>query len=166
MTNVLVAFATKGGTTQSIAERLGARLTEAGHAVAVVSVQDDPDPAAYEAVLIGSGVQAGSVYAPAGHWLTVHRRGLDHKPVGVFAVCLGMVAGDSARLEESSRYPGQLAEVLPGEPVATTVFAGSYDPRTRAWWERLAARLIRSPRGDFRDWAAVDAWGDDLAGRL
>lgn len=166
MTNVLVAFATKGGTTQSIAERLGARLTEAGHAVTVVSVQDDPDPAAYDAVVVGAGILGGSVYAPAGRWLTARRRGLADKPVGVFVVCLSVLVDDPERRAEAAGYPGQLAEPLPAEPIASTVFAGSYDPATRRWWERLAARLVRSPRGDFRDWAAVDAWGDDLAGRL
>lgn len=166
MTTVLVAFATKGGTTQSVAERLGARLLGAGHAVTVVSVQDDPDPATYDAVVVGSGVLAGSVYPAAGRWLTAHARGLADKPVGLFVVCLGVATRDPARLEEAAGYPDQLAAALPQPPVATTLFAGSYDPAARRWWERLAARLARAPRGDFRDWAAVDAWGGELAGRL
>lgn len=165
MTNVLVAFATKGGITQAIAERLGARLLDAGHAVTVVSVQDDPDPTAYDAVVVGSGIVAGSVYPAAGQWLTAHARGLVDRPVAVFAVHLSATR-EPAGLEAAVGCPDQLASTLPQPPVATTLFTGSSDPAGRHWWERVAARLARAPRGDFQDWAAVDAWGGELAERL
>ncbi|QGF23865.1 flavodoxin domain-containing protein [Raineyella fluvialis] len=166
MTNVLVAFATKGGTTQAIAERLGSGLTDAGHAVTVVPVQDDPDPAAYDAVVIGSGVMSGSVYASAGQWVSAHRKGLAHKPTGVFVVCLDIASGERSRIEQARDYPSQLVALLPEEPIGTTVFAGPHEPQWRARWERLAARVGRAPRGDFRDWGAVDDWGGELTGRL
>ena len=79
-------------------------LLGAGHAVTVVSVQDDPDPATYDAVVVGSGVLAGSVYPAAGRWLTAHARGLADKPVGLFVVCLGVATRDPARLDEDIEH--------------------------------------------------------------
>lgn len=165
MTNVLVAFATRSGTTQAIAERLGARLTEAGHQATVVPVQDNPDPSAYETVVIGSGVLNGEVYVSAGEWLTARRAGLEQRPTAAFITCL--VLPDTAEQRAVALgYPGQLAAELPAAPLSTAVFAGTYDPSTRTRWERLATWFTRAPRGEFRDWDAVDAWAEELAGRL
>ena len=166
MTEVLVAFATRGGTTQSIAERVGARLVEAGHAATVAPVQDNPDPAAYEAVVLGSGVLGGSVYPAAGEWATARRAALGARPVALFVTCLGVLAADAQQRCTAQDYPHQLAAILPGDPLAAAVFAGAYEPVRRRRWERLAARLNRAPRGDFRDWDAVDGWARGLAGRL
>lgn len=166
MSDVLIAFATRGGTTQSIAERLGARLAATGHRATVGPVQDDPDPAAYEALVIGAGVLGGSVYPAAGEWLTAHRVGLTGRPVAVFVTCLTVVADDAERRAQALAYPRQLAAVLPAPALDTRVFAGAYDPGRRRRWERVAALLNRAPRGDFRDWKAVDAWAEELAERL
>ena len=165
MTNVLVAFATRSGTTQAIAERLGARLTEAGHQATVVPVQDNPDPGSYEAVVIGSGVLNGTVYPAAGQWLTARRSGLERRPTAAFVTCL--ILPDTAEQRAVAQgYPGQLAADLPAAPLSTAVFAGTYDPSTRTRWERLATWFSRAPRGEFRDWDAVDAWAGELAGVL
>lgn len=166
MTDVLLAFATRAGTTQSIAERLGARLAAAGHRATVAPVQDDPDPAAYEALVIGAGVLGGSVYPAAAEWLSAHRAGLATRPVAVFVTCLNVVADDAGRLAQAVAYPDQLAAVLPAPALDSRVFAGAYDPGRRPRWERVAALVSRRPRGDFRDWAAVDAWAEELSGRL
>lgn len=166
MTHVLVAFATRGGTTQSVAERLGSRLIEAGHQATVVPVQDNPDPAAYEAVVVGSGVLAGSVYSAAGEWLTRRRTGLADRPVAVFVTCLSAVSPAGEDRAQAQKYPTQLSEVLPGPVLDSAVFAGTYDPARRRFWERFAARLNRAPRGDFRDWDTVDHWAEELAGRF
>ncbi len=166
MTNVLVAFATKGGTTQSIAERIGARLTAAGHQATVVPVQDNPDPRAYEAVIVGSGILANSVYSASGKWLTARKSHLVGRRVAVFVTCLSVMSEDGQEHESAIRFPDQLASVLPQPPVASTVFPGSYDPKSRTWWERVIMGLIRSPKGDFTDWDKVDAWAEDLAARF
>ena len=165
MTNVLVAFATRSGTTQAIAERLGARLTEAGHQATVVPVQDNPDPSAYETVVIGSGVLNGTVYAAAEEWLTARRAGLEKRPTAAFVTCL--ILPDTAEQRAVAQgYPGQLAAELPAAPLSTAVFTGTYDPSTRTRWERLATWFTRAPKGEFRDWDTVDAWAEELAGRL
>ncbi|SDB79848.1 menaquinone-dependent protoporphyrinogen oxidase [Raineyella antarctica] len=166
MTRMLVAFATKGGTTQTIAERIGARLTEAGHQVTVVAVQDNPDPAAYEAVVVGSGVLNGSVYPAGGEWVIARQGHLLGRPVGVFAVCLSALSEDPEARAAALAYPDQLAAVLPEPPFASIVFPGTYDPGSRTWWERIVARLNNAPKGDFRDWDKVDAWARELADRL
>jgi len=50
----LVAYASRYGATQGIAERIGARLTGAGQPVELRSVKDAGDLAGYDALVNGS----------------------------------------------------------------------------------------------------------------
>ena len=164
MTTILVTFATKSATTQSIAERIGARLTDQGHEVAVVSVQDDPDPAGYGAVVVGSGILAGSVYPPAKAWVSNHARAIATRPYAAFIVCLSICSDKPDEHGAAEKYPGQLTGPVGAEPVASEVFAGSLVLSRRTWWERTLARMVKARVGDFRDWTAVDAWAGKVAG--
>lgn len=161
MTSVLVAFATRGGTTQSIAERLGSVLTTLGHAVSVVPVEDDPDPGAYRAVVIGSGILSGHIYRPAQVWLERHARPLAARPPAAFVVCLPAAAPGKGPTPEA--YADQLTAPLHVEPLSRAVFAGAYDPHTRPWQDRLLMRARGQRPADLRDWAAIDAWAEELA---
>ena len=53
---VLVAYASGNGSTKEIAEFIAARLIRNGLLVQAHSVVDAPDPAAFEAVVIGSAI--------------------------------------------------------------------------------------------------------------
>ena len=61
MGSILVAYATKHGSTAEIAEAIGADLRERGHAVDVTSAHDVHDVSTYDAVVVGSAVYLG-------HW--------------------------------------------------------------------------------------------------
>ena len=41
--------------------------------------------------------------------------------------------------------------------------AGKLDPATLSWFERFVVKMIGSPEGDFRDWAAIKSWAKSLA---
>ena len=45
-------------------------------------------------------------------------------------------------------------------------FPGRYKPELLSLRERSVARLAGVVEGDFRDWAAIDAWADDIAAAL
>lgn len=59
MTRVLVTFASKMGSTQEIAEAIGARLAEHGYLTDVRPVETVDSIDGYDAVLLGSAVYAG-----------------------------------------------------------------------------------------------------------
>ena len=42
-------------------------------------------------------------------------------------------------------------------------FAGRLDPDELGRAERMVARIVRSPEGDFRDWDAIRAWAGQIA---
>ncbi|MEA3312608.1 MAG: flavodoxin domain-containing protein [candidate division WOR-3 bacterium] len=53
---VLVAYATKHGSTREVAEKIGEVMKSKGAEVKVANITDKPDPAGYDAVVIGGAV--------------------------------------------------------------------------------------------------------------
>ena len=59
MTRVLVAYATKSGSAQGVAEKIGETLTNRGAEVEVRSVKERLDVTSYDAVVLGSAIRMG-----------------------------------------------------------------------------------------------------------
>ena len=61
---VLVAYATHSGATRTLAETLQDALRAEGLETDLVDLEESPDPAGYEAVVLGSGVREPDPNAP------------------------------------------------------------------------------------------------------
>src|SRR5690625_5865109 len=77
---VLVAYATHSGATTTLAETIVATLTEAGTPAELVDVTIEPDPSAYDAVVLGSGIRIESIEKTAVQWARDHRAALLERP--------------------------------------------------------------------------------------
>jgi menaquinone-dependent protoporphyrinogen oxidase len=75
---VLVTVASRHGATREIAQALGARLDSggagrsAGLMAVVLPVEQRPDPAPYDAVVLGSAAYAGRWLEPARDYASIH----------------------------------------------------------------------------------------------
>jgi menaquinone-dependent protoporphyrinogen oxidase len=52
------------------------------------------------------------------------------------------------------------------EALGHHVFAGRLDRSELSMAERLVAKAVHAPDGDFRDWADIHAWADQIADTL
>ena len=52
------------------------------------------------------------------------------------------------------------------QPVDISLFAGWNEPKHFSFVERTIMKMMKAPQGDFRDWAAIDAWSGKVAGQL
>jgi menaquinone-dependent protoporphyrinogen oxidase len=146
--NVLVAYATKNGSTQQVADAIGGALRERGAQVMIVPARAVREPVAgYDLVVLGAPLYSGRWHRDAHRFLRRHRRELPGMAVAVFG--MGPRA-DTADAWQRSR--AQLDRALARRawlaPIAVTVFGGA-DPPGRG----------RHPRRDLRNWEAVRAWG-------
>ncbi len=46
------------------------------------------------------------------------------------------------------------------------IFVGKLDARSLGFGERLIAKVVHAPEGDFRDWEAIRGWTRDIGAAL
>jgi len=158
---ILVSAASKHGATAEIAEAIGRVLRDRGLAVDVRPAENVTMVEGYDAVVLGSAVYAG-------HWLEPARRlahneatALAMRPVWLFSS--GPI-GDPPKPDED---PVDVAALIEGTGAREhRVFAGRLDKHLLGFAEKAVVLALRAPEGDFRDWAAVEAWAADIADTL
>jgi menaquinone-dependent protoporphyrinogen oxidase len=164
--SVLVAYATRHGSTEGVAERIGARLREHGLEVEVRPVGEAGDVAAREAVVFGSPVYDQS-WPPEGlAFVRDNAAALAARPVWLFSV--GTI-GDTTRLigRLATREPHGIGRVRREiGPRGYRVFAGVIDRQRWPGPSRLLYRALGGRFGDNRDWPEIDAWAQEIAGAL
>jgi len=165
MSKVLVVYGTGTGCTSEIAERIGTRIASGGATVEVVAAKDAPAPAGYDAVLVGSGIRAGSWHAPVKEWVTRNAAALKGTKVAFFTACLTM-ASDPGKAADVRAYTDPLIAETGVTPVEIGLFAGMNEPKRFSFVERTIMKMMKSPEGDFRDWSKIEAWGADVAPKL
>lgn len=165
MSRVLVVYGTKTGCTAGIAEQIGATLAEAGATVDVLPAEDAPDAAAYDAVVVGSGIRVGSWHAPVKSWVAAQADTLKARPTAFFTACLTM-ASDPGKADEVRAYTDPLIAETGVQPIEVGLFAGMNEPKRFSLPERLIMKAMKAPQGDFRDMTAVAEWTRGVAGKL
>jgi menaquinone-dependent protoporphyrinogen oxidase len=165
---VLVGYATAGGSTQSIAERIADVLRHAGLTVTCRPVGPDVDPGTFDAVVLGSAVHDMAWLQPAVDFLS-------RVPAGAVQSLWCFSVGGLAH-PERTRFSRWLAgselqkieQRFPGgrRPRDHRMFAGIVDLRQVPLWGRLFFRAAGGRSGDQRDWPAVDAWATEIADGL
>lgn len=158
---ILVAYATKHGSTTGVAQAVARTLEAAGLEAEVAALPAVDSLEGYDGVVLGAPLYMGSPLdlAPfvARHWDALSRM-----PVAAFAVGLTPAAPEP-KPEQVEQARKALIDVLPPvRPVAATLFAGALDPAKMGLAERAMTRLLKAPAGDFRDWAAIGAWARTL----
>jgi menaquinone-dependent protoporphyrinogen oxidase len=159
---VLVAYASKHGSTEGIAKAISDRLRERGLTTDVQPVGEVEAVGDVQAVVLGSAVYAGSWMKEAVEFAHAHAERLAALPVWLFTS--GPLGAD---VEDEEEQPRQLAE-LRGliAPVGHRVFFGALDRSTLGFGERMIVKAVKAPEGDFRDWDAIEGWADGIADEL
>lgn len=165
MSKVLVVYGTKSGCTAAVAERIAEKLAAQGLFAEAVAAEDAPAPVGYDAVVVGSGVRAGTWHAAARTWVETNAAALKMTPVAFYTCGLMITEGEEKRAEVAG-YTDALIEASGVKPVDVALFAGWNEPKQFSFVERSIMKLMKAPQGDFRDWAAIDAWTDSAASKL
>jgi menaquinone-dependent protoporphyrinogen oxidase len=173
MTSILVAFASKHGATQGIAERVGETLVASGQKVEVRPIKDVRNLADHDAFVIGGAAYMGAWIKEATEFVRRNRDVLVAHPVWLFSSGpLGSEPKDAQGrdlLEVSE--PKELVSLRETiKPHSARVFFGALDPRKLGLSERLLRSLPAGrklmPKGDFRGWQEIDAWAQSIAQEL
>jgi menaquinone-dependent protoporphyrinogen oxidase len=159
---VLVAYASKHGATQGIAEAIADQLRVRGLSADAEPAGADIDLDATDAVVLGSAIYAGHWRDEAVDFARAHKDVLAAMPVWLFSS--GPLGED---VEDEEQQPKQLEELAKDlQPNDHRIFFGALDRSKLGFGERMIAKAVKAPDGDFRDWDAIRAWADQIAAAL
>jgi len=157
---VLVAYATKHGSTGEIAAAIGATLRDAGLAVEVRGAREVRTLAPYGAVVLGSALYSAHWQRDANRFVKRHLAELQRRPVWLFS---------SGPLDHSAEFADipltehVAADVTPIGARGHRTFGGLLLEGTPG----VDASLLATHRvGDFRNWAHIEAWAAEIAATL
>jgi len=158
---ILVAYATKAGSTAEVAAEIGRVIeSKGGCQVDVRPVGKLNGVDGYDAVVIGSAIRAGKWLPEATKFVEKHRDALGRVPVALFTVCLTMKDDTEENRRTVAAYLDPVREVV--QPVEMGLFAGVMDYSKLPFILRLMMKAMKSPQGDFRDWEAITSWADNI----
>ncbi len=167
---MLVAFASRTGSTAGVAEAVGEILTQNGASVDVLPMQEVKAIAPYGAIVAGSAIQNRQWLPEAMQFVQRHRAELEERPFATFTVCMTLP------MRDGEKYRPQVAEWMAPvrrlvRPLSEGFFAGALDiSKIPSFADRLKFRLSVLfgvwSEGDHRDWNAIHAWANALSARL
>ncbi|HEU4705955.1 MAG TPA: flavodoxin domain-containing protein [Solirubrobacterales bacterium] len=161
---VLVAYASKRGSTAEIAETVAATLRREGLSVCLERVEDVPSLEPYDAVIVGSAVYMKRWRGDARHFLKKHRKALKRLPFWVFSSGpVGDPADDNPDWNEPPKIAAKVEELGGRDHV---VFGGRLPAEPNNFMERAMAEGTPPEHRDRRDWTEIRDWAKQIASEL
>lgn len=158
---VLVAYASKHGSTAEIARAIALDLRADGLAVDVQQVGDVSAVDPYDAVILGSAVYMG-------HWLEAARDlavreavALRQRDVWLFST--GPI-GEPPKPAENAVDVSEVMYLTHARE--HQLFEGKIDRTRLGFVERSLVAALRVPDGDFRDWSEIRHWAGTIRAEL
>lgn len=164
MSHVLVAYASKHGSTEGIATAIAQALEVCGLRTTCADADDVKDLEPYDAVILGSAVYGRRWRPEARQFLRHHARELSTLPFWVFSS--GPV-GDPAK--DNPKWLEPAGTIAKAEKLGVrdhVVFGGSVPADAQGMMMRSMANNTPAEFRDRRDWDAIHAWAYGVAEAL
>jgi menaquinone-dependent protoporphyrinogen oxidase len=159
---VLVAYASRRGSTREIAERIAARLRGHGFDVHLDPLLGREQVGHFQAVVLGSAIYAGRWEREAVDFCRRNASDLAGHTVWTFSV--GWPGIDMDATSRDARNLDDVHRLVPERE--HRYFHGALDAADLPPVQRLVFRMRRGRTGDLRNWPAIDAWADEIARQL
>ena len=158
--SILIAYASRYGSTQEVAGTIAAALRTAGWAVDLQPMQEVKQIDHYGAVVLGAAIYNARWHPDAHQFLKLHQATLRQRLVAIFA--LGPLStSDAAKFRSRRQLNKELAKYPWLKPAALEMFVGKIDPSKLSFFDRLGTTA-----SDHRQWEAISAWANALSAQL
>jgi menaquinone-dependent protoporphyrinogen oxidase len=160
--NILLAVASRHGSTLEIGERIAQELRSVGYSVDVRDVEGASTIEHYGAAVVGSAIYMGAWLPEARQFVERNRTWLADIPVWLFSS--GPLGQDDPQPHGEPAHLDELIRTTHAR--AHRIFVGKLDKSSLGLGERLITRVVKAPEGDFRDWETIRAWAREIADAL
>ena len=165
MAHVLVAYASKRGSTVEIGDAIGDVLRQSGLDVDCKSAGEVRSLDSYDGVVLGSAVYMKRWRGDAKHFLRKHGEELSRLPFWVFSS--GPVGDPSKTPDPAWLEPPRIIDRAQQLGVRDhVVFGGRVPAKPRGPIERSMVENTPAQYRDRRDWDEIRAWGSRIASEL
>jgi menaquinone-dependent protoporphyrinogen oxidase len=148
---ILVAFASKHGSTREVAQAIARTLHELGQRVDCVPASSAREVTQYDGVVIGGALYTGRWHRDAMRLCKEHGRDIAARPWAAFAMGPKTLE-DQDVVSSRAQLDAALAKLALRPPDLVAVFGGVVDPA------KLRFPFNRMQASDARDWPAIHAW--------
>lgn len=156
---VLIAVASRHGSTFEIARDIHDRIAYRGIDSDLYNVEEVKDVSKYDAIILGSAVYFGRWVAPAYDFIDMFEDELLVRPVWLFSS--GPIGAPPLPPDDESVDIGDIITRV--NPRAHRIFRGRLDRHKLHFLEKLFVFIFGIRSGDYRDADDVNIWSDALA---
>ena len=157
---VLVAYATKAGSTAEVAVKMGQLLAQRSLQVDVRPLASVTGLAPYQTVVLGSAIRVGKLLPEALTFIQNNQSALQQKAFSVFILCMTLATDNADNRKKVSAYLDPVRALV--KPASEGLFAGVMDLNKLKGIERLMIMAMKTPIGDFRQWDQIGAWVENV----
>jgi menaquinone-dependent protoporphyrinogen oxidase len=157
--DVLIVYASKRGSTEQVARRIGEVLRAQGLTTRIEPAKEVKELDEFRAVVIGGSIYMGHWHKEANGFLHRFHDALADLPLAVFALGPGKDTPEDFA-QSRKQLDHALLKEHDLEPRVVAVFGGVIDP------ERLRFPFNHMRQTDLRDWPAIHAWAAALPEEL
>jgi menaquinone-dependent protoporphyrinogen oxidase len=160
MSKVLVAYASKCGSTGEVAQAIGQELCAHGATVDVRRIEEVGDVTGYDAFVVGSAIRMGNWLPQAKDFVEANAARLHTAPTAFFTV--HMLNLDDSEESKTARaaYVAPMHAIL--EPQAEAFFAGKLAMDKMSFLDRMISKMMKAKNEDKRDWNAIATWANQI----
>lgn len=157
---ILVAYASKSGSTVDVAQTIGKTLADKGASVDVMPVKSVKSLDGYRAVIVGSGIRMGSWLPEAVEFVKAHQAKLNQLPIAFFTVHLLNLDDSETSRANRALYTEPVRKIV--APKTETFFAGRLEYARLSLFERFISSVMKASEQDLRDWNKIRAWAESV----
>ena len=161
---ILIAYATKWGTTEEIAGEIAAAFRASGAACDAKPLHEVESLDGYSAVVLGAPIYYGHLLAGVELFRRRHEAELAKVPRALFVVSLTMARPSKAVVDKLIQQTKRFVEKL--KPGDVGLFAGALRYKDLGFFTRMLVKLMGIREGDFRNHDVIRKWAHDALPRL
>jgi len=164
---ILVAYASKYGSTQEVAEKVAIYLKEGGLDVDIQPMKKVQTISEYSMVVLGAPLYFGHWHKDAQKFLSINKEVLKKRRLAFFTI--GPISLNEKEWQDVRMQLDQEMEKYSSLGInEVELFGGKYDSKGLRFPDSMIAKLPASPLcntpdSDIRDWMAIASWAKKIA---